>query len=122
MKLRADGGDMTTKHIDDSHHRTAQQQRGQMARQTNAQTGPDDQRAQRHNPDGGVAQVRSRQRHKQRPHFLQIVFRNVSHLQAQEILDLHRPDGDTDPGGEPQRHGKGDVLDQAAKTGQAKQN
>ena len=122
MELRADSRDVTTEHIDDRHHRPAQQQRGQMARQTNTEARPDDQRTQRHNPDGGVAQVGRRQRHKQRPHFLQVVLRYVGHLQAEEIFDLHGSDGNTNPRGEPQRHGKGNIFNQATKAGQTKQN
>ena len=50
------------------------------------------------------------------------MFRDVGYLQAEEVLDLHCPDGNANPGGEPQRHGKGDVFNQPAKTGQTKQD
>ncbi|MNV97953.1 hypothetical protein D3C71_1931450 [compost metagenome] len=43
-------------------------------------------------------------------------------LQTQEILNLHGPDGNADPGGKPQRHRKRNVLNQSAKTCQPKQN
>ena len=46
----------------------------------------------------------------------------MGHLQAEEILDLHGSDGDPNPRGEPQRDGKGDVLNQPPKAGQTKQN
>ncbi|SAG92156.1 Uncharacterised protein [Enterobacter cloacae] len=46
----------------------------------------------------------------------------MGHLQAEEILDLHGPDGNPYPRGEPQRYGKGNIFNQATKAGQTKQN
>ena len=46
----------------------------------------------------------------------------MRHLQAEEVLNLHGPDGDTNPRGEAQRHRQRNILNQAAKAGQAKED
>ncbi len=93
-----------------------------MAGQANAQARPEYQCPQRHHANRRIAQVCRRQRHRQRTHFLQVVLWHMSHLQAEEILNLHGADGDADPRGKAQGYGKRNVLNQPAKARQAEQN
>ncbi|MNI74267.1 hypothetical protein D3C73_1303420 [compost metagenome] len=96
VELRTDGRDMATCQVNDAHYRTTGQQRRKMTRQADPQTRPENQDPQRDHANGGITKVNGRQGHKQRTHFLQVVFRDVCHLQTEKIFNLHGTDGDTD--------------------------
>ena len=88
---------MSAQQVDNPHDDATGEQGGQVTWQANAQTRPENQGTQRDHADGGVTQVDGRQGHKQRADFLQIVLRDVGHLQTEEVFDLHGTNGDTNP-------------------------
>ena len=95
MELRTNGGDMAAGQVHDTHYRTACQQCGKVTRQSDPQARPENQDPQRHYANGGIAEIDGRQGHKQRTNLLQIVLRDMGHLQAKKIFNLHGTDGDT---------------------------
>ncbi len=93
-----------------------------MAWKADPEARPENEHPKGNHADGGIPQVKGRQRHHQRADLLQIVLRHLGHLQTEKIFYLHGADGDANPGGKAQRDGERNVLDQAAKAGDAEED
>ncbi len=93
-----------------------------MPRQTDAETRPEHQHAQRDDTNRRIARIQTRQRHRQRGHFRQVMFRHMRDVEAEKVFDLHGRDGNADAGGKAQRDRQRNILNQSPEARQPEQN